>query len=139
MAIKQMSPYLNFNGTAEQAIRLYEKALGAKVQALSRFSEAPGMNPPPAMKDKVLHAQLAVGPDVLMISDCPPDKGTTGGTQISIMIEIEDVDDLRRKFDALGVGGQVMMPVQEMFWGATFGMVRDAYGIGWMLNSTKAK
>lgn len=137
MAITQVNPYLNFNGTAEQAIRLYETALGAKVEELRRFSDAPGMTPPPALKDKVLHARLAVGPDVLMISDCPPGKETSGGNQVSIMVEIDSVDALRRAFDALGAGGQVLMPVADMFWGATFGMVRDAHGIGWMLNCTK--
>ena len=137
MAIKQLNAYLNFNGNAEQAIRLYERALGAKVEALSRFSEAPGMNPPPALKDKILHARLAVGPDVLMISDCPPDKSTSVGTQISLMMEFGDVEELRRKFDALSAGGQVTQPVQDMFWGATFGMLRDAFGICWMFNCTK--
>lgn len=42
MAIKQLNPYLMFNGTAAQAIALYERALGAKTENLSRFGDAPG-------------------------------------------------------------------------------------------------
>ncbi|MBV9700167.1 MAG: VOC family protein, partial [Candidatus Eremiobacteraeota bacterium] len=26
------------------------------------------------------------------------------------------------------------MPMQEMFWGAKFGMLTDKYGIDWMVN-----
>ncbi len=118
MSVQPLNPYLSFNGDAEQAIRFYERALGAKVEAPSRFGEASGMNPPPELKDRILHARLVVGPDVLMISDGP----ATPGTQVGLMLEIGDVDDLRRKVDALGVGGQVLRPVQDMFWNATFGI-----------------
>jgi PhnB protein len=38
------------------------------------------------------------------------------------------------KFDALAAGGKVILPVQDMFWGAKFGMLKDAYGINWMFN-----
>jgi PhnB protein len=41
---------------------------------------------------------------------------------------------MAKKFDALAVGGKVLMPLQDMFWGAKFGMLRDAYGISWMFN-----
>ena len=40
MAIKQLNPYLNFNGTADKAIQLYQSALGAKVDNVMRFGDA---------------------------------------------------------------------------------------------------
>jgi len=43
MAIDELNPYVNLNGTAERAIRLYESALGAKVESLMRFGDAQGM------------------------------------------------------------------------------------------------
>ena len=39
MSIKTLNPYLNFNGNAADALSLYEKALGAKVENLMRFSD----------------------------------------------------------------------------------------------------
>jgi len=30
MAVKNVNPYLNFNGSAAKAIKFYEKALGAR-------------------------------------------------------------------------------------------------------------
>ena len=47
MAIKQLNPYLNFNGTAAQAIELYEKALGAKTESQMGWAERPGSRPRP--------------------------------------------------------------------------------------------
>jgi PhnB protein len=37
-------------------------------------------------------------------------------------------------FNAIGQGGEVIMPLDVAFWGARFGMLRDKYGIGWMFN-----
>ncbi len=43
MALTGLIPYLNFNGTASDAIALYERALGAKVVFLQRFGDTPEM------------------------------------------------------------------------------------------------
>ena len=45
-----------------------------------------------------------------------------------------DAADMAQKFDALAAGGKVTMPLADMFWGARFGMLVDAYGIQWMFN-----
>ena len=31
------------------------------------------------------------------------------------------------------------MPVQDMFWGARFGMLTDKFGVHWMFNYEKPK
>ena len=41
MAINDLNPYLNFDGNAAKAVKLYESALGAKVETLSRFGDVP--------------------------------------------------------------------------------------------------
>ena len=47
MAIKKLNPYLNFNGTAAKAIKLYETALGAKVENVMPWADMPGQPPSP--------------------------------------------------------------------------------------------
>ena len=37
-------------------------------------------------------------------------------------------------FDKLSRNGEVIMEPKEMFWGALFGIVRDPYGVKWMIN-----
>ena len=34
----------------------------------------------------------------------------------------------------MGAGGTVTMPLQDMFWGARFGMLKDTFGVQWMFN-----
>ncbi len=141
MAIKQLNPYLNFNGTADKAIQLYQSALGAKVENIMRFGDAAGNMPvAPADKNRVMHAVLRMGAGVVMLSDTMPGApvGADGGN-VHITLDFDDVDEMTKKFDALAAGGQVTMPLSDTFWGARFGMLTDAYGIRWMFNCEQRK
>ena len=137
MAIKQLNPYLNFDGTAEKAIKLYETALGARTESIQRFGEVPGGAP--ENKNRVMHALLRVGEGVLMISDTQPGMPRTLGDQLHIALDFDDLAEMARRFEALAAGGKVTMPLQDTFWGARFGMLTDAHGINWMFNANLPK
>ena len=139
MAIKTINPYLNFNGTAAAAIKLYESALGAKADNIMRFGDIPGGGGAPEHKDRVMHAVLRLGTGVVMISDGRPDMRIPPGGSVHVSLDFDDVEDMARRFDALSVGGTVTMPLADTFWGARFGMLTDAHGIQWMFNCEKKK
>jgi PhnB protein len=133
MATTTLNPYLNFDGTAAKAVELYQSALGAKVEHLQRFGDMPDSKP--EHKDRVLHAHLTLGSSgVLMISDTMPGMPFSTGTNMHVALHFDDAKDLDVKFAALAVGGKVMMPPNDTFWGARFGMLVDAFGINWMFN-----
>jgi len=134
MAIKQLNPYLNFNGTAAKAIKLYETALGAKVENVMPWTDAPGTPPSAETKDRVMHAHLRIGDAALMLSDSMPGQPVTFGTNAHVMLDFDDPNDMARKFEALSTGGKITMPLQDTFWGAKFGMLIDAHGVSWMFN-----
>ena len=134
MAIKKLTPYLALNGTANQAIELYQKALGAETLTVSRFADTPGMDAAPEHRERVMHAVLRIGEAVIMISDTRPDEPAPVGGNVHIAVDFDDPTELIRRFDALSAGGEITMPVQDTFWGAKFGMLTDAYGVQWMLN-----
>jgi PhnB protein len=141
MSINKLSPYLNFNGNAAQAIKLYETALGAKTESIQRFGDVAEIKSAPEDKGRVMHAMLQIGAGVIMISDTMPDMPTDAASHgnTHVCLEFDDATDLQRKFDALAVGGKVTMPVQDTFWGAKFGMLNDAFGIRWMFNCQTKK
>jgi PhnB protein len=134
MPIQQLNPYLNFNGTAEQAIQLYERALGAKTERIQRFGDMPGNKPAPENAQRVLHASLRVGGGTIMISDTQPCDTLTLGDNSYICLNFDAPGDMEAKFAALAAGGKVLMPLQDTFWGARFGMLMDAHGVRWMFN-----
>jgi len=130
----QINAYLTFNGTCEAAFRFYQQCLGGKLVAMVRHSETPMAQQTPAQwQDKIIHARLVVGDQVLMGSDPPadyyePSKG------FSVTVNIEKPADADRVFQALSEGGTVRMPMQKTFWALRFGMLTDKFGIPWMIN-----
>ena len=139
MAIKKLNPYLNFNGTAAKAIKLYEKALDAKAENVMPYAGAPGQPTSPETKDRIMHAVVHIGDGVVMVSDAPPDAPVAAGTNVHVTLDFDDAAEMARKFDALSAGGKITMPLQDTFWGAKFGMLIDAHGVSWMFNCETRK
>ncbi|WP_438006914.1 glyoxalase/bleomycin resistance/extradiol dioxygenase family protein [Sorangium sp. So ce321] len=134
MSIKNLNPYLMFNGTAGRAIKLYESALGAKAEGLMRYGDIPGNTPAPENRDLIIHAALRIGPGLVMVSDSTPDRPVPQESNTEVCLGFDDVADMTRVFEALAAGGAVTMPLQDTFWGAKFGTLTDAFGIRWMFN-----
>lgn len=129
----QLTPYIHFTGQAEEAMNFYTKALGGKISELSRYRDSP-MPCDEDYKDKVIHGRVKFGDNVLMVSDTF--KGNTVQTESNIQLSIEiteegQIDDV---FKRMAEGGTVTMELQDAFWGARFGMLKDRFGINWMFN-----
>jgi PhnB protein len=139
MAITGINPYFMFDGDAEKAIKLYEEVLGAKTEGLSRWGDVQGMPMPEEAKNRIMHARLTVGSSVFMISDGQPGDAAPKDSMVQVALDFDDVADMKARFAALAKGGKVRMEPQEMFWGATFGQLTDAFGIKWMFNCDKKK
>jgi PhnB protein len=50
------------------------------------------------------------------------------------MISAESREEADKLFNGLSVGGSVEFPMGDSPWGSYFGMLRDKYGIEWMVN-----
>ncbi|MEM7124685.1 MAG: VOC family protein [Chloroflexota bacterium] len=137
-----INPYLNFTDQCEEAFNFYHSVFGGDAPEFSRFGEAPSQGEgdhqmPESEANKIMHASLAIGDGhTLMGSDRPESMGpTTFGNNAHISVQTKDKDEATRVFNGLAEGGNVTMPLADMFWGATFGMVVDKFGVQWMVNS----
>ncbi len=132
----QHALYLMFNGNCEEAMNFYEKALGGKIHMVQRYGEAP-VGSSEAYKDKIMHASMDIMGFNIMCSDADEKRNVQFGDNCHIALDFKSDGDLNKTFDALATGGKVTMPVQETFWGATFAMVTDKFGVNWMFNHDK--
>ena len=134
----QTHPHLSFNGQCEEAFRYYEKHLGGKITALALYEGTPAENFMPAeLRKKVIHAQIRIGDGTLMGADSPPDRfQATHG--IAVTLAADTPADAERIFHALADGGSVQMAMDKTFFAAKFGMLRDRFGIPWMVICEKA-
>jgi PhnB protein len=129
----QVQPYLFFEGRCDEALEFYKKALGAKVDMLMRFKEAPDQSMvTPGSADKVMHAAVHVGDTQILMSDgrC---QGSANFNGFSLAVSAASDAEADRMFDALADGGQVRMPMAKTFFSSRFGMVADKFGVGWMV------
>jgi PhnB protein len=129
----QVQSYLFFNGRCEEAIEFYKKALGAKVEMLMRFKEAPGDHKcSPGTEDKIMHSCLRIGDTSVMASDGMA-QGNPEFKGFSLSLNAKDEAEADRLFGALSDGGQVRQPLITTFFSPRFGMVADKFGVGWMV------
>jgi PhnB protein len=127
-----LNPYLNFNGDTAEAMKLYHSILGGELK-MQTFGEA-NMARTPAEKDMIVHADLKSDDISLMASDTMPERKATFGDNVHMSLTGNDDKRLTDVFNKLAKGGRIDMPLEKQFWGDTFGMLTDRYGVHWMVN-----
>jgi PhnB protein len=123
-----VTPYLICRGAAE-AIEFYKQAFGAR--ELMRLGGPGG---------KIGHAEICVGDSPIMLADEHPEMGAKspqsyGGTPVSILIYVEDVDTVFQR--AVAAGATVERPVEDKFYGDRMGGVIDPFGHKWYIGTHK--
>ncbi len=139
------SIYLNFARETEEAFNFYKKVFKTEFTSdINRFAQVPAAPGQPPMKEEdknlVMHVELPItGGLLLMGTDAPESMGfkVNFGNNIYINLEPDTKEEADRLFNALSEGGKVEMKMQEMFWGAYFGSLKDKYGVLWMVNCAK--
>jgi PhnB protein len=130
----KLHTYLNFNGTCAQAFAYYEKHLGAKITSSMTYGQMPGATTlPPNQVNLILHARIALGDTYLMASDVPPTMPWEPMRSAYLTLNVDSSAEAERIHTALADGGQIFMPLQETFYAHKFSMLRDKFGINWMV------
>ena len=137
------STYLNFPGNTEEAFNFYKSVFRTDFggNGIHRFGDIPAEEGQPPIADNVkkmvLHVELPIlGGHVLMATDSPKEMGMTviQGNNMHICLEPETKAETKTLFDALSQGGNITMPLADMFFGSYFGTCTDRFGINWMFN-----
>jgi PhnB protein len=130
-----VQPYLYFEGRSQEAIDFYKSVLGAEVEVVMHFKDAPPemqAQIEPGQSDKIMHAAIKVGDTSVLISD-----GRCGGkavfSGIALTLNVDSDADADSYFAALSKSGQVTMPISKTFFASRFGMVNDKFGVSWIV------
>ena len=126
--------HIEFDGCCEEAFRVYERCLGAKIVTMLKWSETPmAAEAPPGYADKILHATLAIDGVDLAGADSMPDK-YEAPRGFHVLLGVPDPAGAERVFAALSEGGNITVPMQKTFWSALYGTVTDRFGVSWEIN-----
>lgn len=124
MAIHDVFPYLRIDGAAA-AIDFYQRAFGAVEKF--RLVEPSG---------RVGHAELQLGPVVLMLSEAFPEYGLLAPSEghtlgASIHLHVDDCDAVVAR--AVAAGATVQMPPTDQFYGERSARLLDPFGHQWLI------
>ncbi|MES2947823.1 MAG: VOC family protein [Pseudomonadota bacterium] len=122
------TPYLIVSDAA-RAIDFYKQSFGATERV--RLADSGG---------KLMHAELLIGNTRLMLADEFPEMGyrspqSLGGTPVSLLLYVEDVDTFFAK--ALAGGATETMAIADQFDGDRRGTLTDPFGHVWLLATKK--
>lgn len=133
----QINPYINFNGNAEEAFTFYKSVYGGVFTKIMRFKDISSPEFPVSENDanKIMYIALPIGKNILMANDVPEIVGQTNENEnrSKISISTESKEEANRLFNGLSAGGKIDVPIGDSPWGSYFGMLRDKYGIEWMV------
>ena len=133
----QINPYILFNGNCREAFEFYAEVLNGRIEMMVPHGETPAASSvDESWQDKIMHARLAVGEELLMASDSPPQYVEGKAAGYYVQLEFPTIEEARCVFDALAEGGEVRMGFEQTFWSRGFGMLVDRFGIPWMINCT---
>ena len=122
--IHEVFSYLRVSN-ADTAIEFYKQAFGAVERF--RLVEPSG---------RVGHAELQLGPAVLMLSDPFPEYGLHApqdgqDTAAGIHLHVDDADRMAEQ--AVAAGATMLMPPTDQFYGERSCRLRDPFGHTWLL------
>ena len=110
---------------AAKAIEFYRQAFNA-----TEMIQVPGPG------GKLIHACIRIGDSLVMLVDENPQWDclsplTLKGSPVTIHLQVDDVDAVFNQ--AVKAGATITMPVDDMFWGDRYGVVKDPFGHQWSI------
>lgn len=133
----QLNTYLTFDTNCREAFEFYRTVFGGEFAEIHTFDEAPpDMGVPEHERGLIMHASLPIGSSVLMGSDSSSTQGPPPvvGSNFSVSVSPDSKEETDRLFAGLSEGGKTIMPLDDTFWGARFGMCVDRFGVTWQIN-----
>jgi PhnB protein len=133
-----LNPYLEFNGNARQAMEFYKSVFGGNL-TMNTYKEFQASEDP-SEENKIMHSQLEADNGIrLMGADTPNRMEYHPSSNISISLSGDNYEELKGYYQKLVAGGTVLEPLETAPWGDTFGMLKDQFGVKWMVNISGAK
>ncbi len=133
-----LTPFIHFNGNAEEAFSFYKSVLGGNFSRLARSKDIATEEYPVSEADanKIMTIELSLNNNVLLMgSDVPEFAGKVNENEnrSKISVNADSAEQASRIFMGLSKDGDVEIPLSEHN-GNHFAMFRDKYGIEWMIN-----
>jgi PhnB protein len=133
------TPHLNFRGEARAALTFYASVFAGE-PIIVTYADM-GAPVGPAQASQVVWGQVATASGFsVMAYDVPPDLDWSPGT-IPFFVSVRGTDpaELTRYWTALADGATVIQPLGASAWAPLYGMLKDRFGVTWVLDIAPAR
>ncbi|WP_322921430.1 VOC family protein [Nocardioides renjunii] len=129
-----VTPHLNFRGSAREALELYRDALGGELTIVT-YRDAHAVQDP-AEGDQVMWGQVAAPSGArVMAYDVPSALPHDAGTiPFFVSLRSADADEVSAAWAGLLDGATVVQDLAPSGWSPLYGMLRDRFGVTWVLD-----
>ncbi len=126
--------HINFRGEARAALGFYRTVFGGE-QAIVTYKDADSARNP-IEAEQVMWGQVVSGNGFrVMAYDVPSDlEWDAGIIPFFVSVRGNDADELSGYWEKLRDGGTVIQPLGPAGWSPLYGMVRDKFGVTWVLD-----
>jgi PhnB protein len=133
-----LNPWINFNGNAEEAFTFYKSIFGGEFTKVVRLKDLAGPEFSVIEEDanKIMQIILPIGGASMLIgNDVPSFMGKVheNENRSKIHVHVDSKEEAENIYNGLSDGGQVEAPLGNSPWGTYFAMLRDKYGIEWVI------
>ena len=131
----EIVPNLHFDGDCEKAIELYERAFKTKRMILLKNKDANPRDVNEPIDDgeleRVYHAEMLIENQRIMLND--NDNELLRGTNVSLMISFDSVEEVKEAYEVLKDGAKIIVPLKKTTYSSGFVSLIDRYGVRWEL------
>lgn len=132
-----IQPYLHFDGNCRDAMGFYKSLFGGELN-LMPISESPQKQDfANELQNEIMHSSLVNGDFMIMASDMCGMGKLIQGNSVQLNLNCSSSEEIKDLYEKLSDGGKILNELREEFWGSTFAMVIDRFGVRWMLSYDK--
>lgn len=133
--------HLTFGGNCKEAFDFYRSVFGGDFEYVGTWGSMRQQPDTPAVSEhetnKIMHITLPISKETrLMGSDNLEAFGGTVvmGNNFAILVKADSKNEADKLFDRLADPGDVLLPMERVFWGSYYGIVKDQFGITWKIS-----
>lgn len=126
--MKSMTPFLMFEGRAEEAIQFYQSVFkDVEVVFINYFESG-------ETKGKVMQSLITINGNPVILNDADVSEASKFTPSMSFFIECDSMDELITIYEKIKSKGSILMPLEDYGFSRQFAWVTDPFGVSWQLN-----
>jgi len=129
-----ITPHLNFRGDARAALSFYLSVFGGHLVAIT-YADAHAVQDP-AEANQVMWGQVVAENGFRIMAYDVPRRLAWSAGEIPFFVSARggDAAEVRVYWDKLVEGAAVIQPIGPAGWSPLYGMLRDRFGVTWVLD-----